>query len=358
MSVDSYVDLDYRTGEIQKIFGADTLLLVFTKDTIYYGQQSNLVGLPYAFYQLQTGHVSAVGPKAIATLLGGCIFVGPDDVYYITMTDAGPTIERIGTNVANVMLRSRVDPVNLTKTTVKVDAKNSCVVVGMGLTDLTKVWVWNYKTKGWSVVSARTDTDGYSLVALASSNYAEQLTVHEFGALESPAATFDGTAYKTWAMNSFIATVQGVDIFGFSTDGYFYKFSADTTGNAFVPGAQAIQTELITQDLDFDRPDDNKTFTELSVRLDDDFELTTVPRATVITMVVQGSTDYGRTWRSLGQLVFGINDVEDKLCFRLTGTTARFKLTSSTVVLPYTILELGLRVKTRTDREAQRGTAR
>lgn len=358
IGVDSYIDLDYRTGEIQKVFGADTLLLVFTRDAVYYGQQSNLVGLPQAFYQLQTGQVSAISQKAIGTLLGGCVFVGPDDVYFIVMTDAGPTINRIGTNVANVMLRSQSEPITFEKTVVKINPKESNVLVATGQTNLTKIWIWNYKTKGWSMVSADLGTDGYSLTALAAANYVDQMTLDELTALESPAASFDGTAYGAWSMDSFIAAISGVDVFGFSTDGYFYKYVPTSSANALGTGSNAIRAELVTQDFDFDRPDDIKTFTELTVRLDDDFETSLNPRSAVITMTVQGSTDYGRTWKSLGTLTFGTTDVEDKLNFRLTGTTARFKLTSSTIVEPYTILELGLRVKTRTDREAQRGTAR
>ena len=357
VGIDSYVDLDYRAGDIQKVFGADTLLLVFTRDTVYYGQQSNLVGLPQAFFQLQTGQVSAVSPKAIGTLLGGCVFVGPDDVYFIVMTDAGPTINRIGTNVANTMLRSQSEPITLEKTVVRVNPRESNVLVATGQTNLTKFWIWNYKTKGWSVVRADLAQDGYSLVSLASANYTDQLTLDELAALES-SATFDGTTYGLWSMDSFIAAISGVDIFGFTTDGYFYRYVPTASQNSLGTGSKPIHAELTTQDFDFDRPDDIKTFTELTVRLDDDFEVSLTPRSAVITMVVTGSTDYGRTWKSLGTLTFGTTDVEDKLNFRLTGTTARFKMVSSTVVEPYTILEIGLRVKTRTDREAQRGTAR
>lgn len=346
----NFSDQDYRSGPLVKLVGADTILLAFTSDAIYYGQQSNLVGLPYAFYQLQTGNVSVVGPRAAASLMGGCIFVGPDDVYTVFMTDAGPTLERVGLSVANKLIGGAT---NLEATIVRVDPLESRVIVGTSSQTnvFDKMWFWNYKTKGWSWMGTDINVDGFTVTTLASTNYVDQLLIDEVGGSD----TIDGSPYSGLAFDALIRSMIGVDIFMFTSTEYLYKFSTNVTQHTSGYGTTApIKVSLVTQDLDFDRPDDVKTFTELGVQLRDDDP----PRSQSVEMVVESSIDRGKTYRTLGTLVFAVGDDEDKINFRLTGSTVRFRLTSSDVVEPWTLLEMTLRARTRTDREPQRGTAR
>ena len=349
----NFSDQDYRSGPLLKLVGSDTILLAFMSDAIYYGQQSNLVGLPYAFYQLQTGNVSLVGPRAAASLLGGCIFVGPDDVYTIFMTDAGPTLERVGLSVANKLIG---DATNLEATIVRVDPLESRVVVGTSsVTNVfDKMWFWNYKTKGWSWMGTDINTDGFTVTTLTSTNYVDQLSIDEIPET-LPTWTIDGSPYATIAFDGVMRSMIGVDIFMFTSTGYLYKFNSSASQHTSGYGTTApIKVSIVTQDLDFERPDDVKTFTELGalIRNDDD------DRTAAVQMAVEGSVDRGKTWRTLGTLSFAVGDDEDKINFRLTGSAVRFRITSSNVVEPWTLLEMTLRARARTDREPQRSTAR
>lgn len=345
----NYSDQDYRSGPIQRLIGADTILLAFTSDAIYYGRQSNLVGLPYAFYQLQTGNVSIAGPKAATGLLGGCLFVGPDDVYTIFMTEAGPTLERVGLSVANRLIGGAKE---LDMTTVKVDPLESRVVVATseGGQYLDRLWFWNYKTKGWSFLGADLNTDGFTLQAISGANYVDQLLIDELDG----SWDFDTNPYAGLAFDALLRTSLGVDVFAFDENGYLYKFDPSVSNHSIHGLTVPVKTSLVTQDLDFDRPDDTKTFTELGLRMDDQMP----DRSAAVSLLVEGSTDRGRSWRTLGTARFAVGDDEDKINFRLTGSAVRFRITSSDVVEPWTLLEMTLRARARTDREPQRGTAR
>ena len=142
--------------------------------------------------------------------------------------------------------------------------------------------------------------------------------------------------------------------FAFDENGYLYKFDPSVSNHSIHGLTVPVKTSLVTQDLDFERPDDVKTFTELGLRMDDQMP----DRSAAVSLLIEGSTDRGRTWRTLGTARFAVGDDEDKINFRLTGSAVRFRLTSSDVVEPWTLLELTLRARARTDREPQRSTAR
>ena len=116
---------------------------------------------------------------------------------------------------------------------------------------------------------------------------------------------------------------------------------------------------LETQDLDLDRPDDIKSFLELGARM------AYLERESAYSLKLEVSIDRGRSWRSLGRLTFTKDDDEDKLNYRVTAASVRFRITfgntvdgTNSVQAPWTLEEFTLRVRARTDREAQRGTVR
>lgn len=351
----NYADMTYKAGPVRAIRSSDTMLLVFMTDTIYYGVQSNLVGLPYAFYELQTGNISAVGQKAIGSMLGTTIFVGRDDVYVIEYTEAGPKMSRIGSTVAKTMLRGLG---NRELTVVKVDPANSRVVVGtsVGGALVDKMWFWNYKTKGWSW-----DED-VVFQALCGTNYVDQLTMDEFEAA-TIGETYDSYDGAALAIDSFSKEPTGINLFGFDVNGHIYQYNADGTGNQTYSGGvfrtNSVTGILETQDLDLDRPDDIKSFLELGARM------AYLEREAAFSLKLEVSIDRGRSWRSLGRLTFTKDDDEDKLNFRVTAASVRFRITfgntvdgTNSVQAPWTLEEFTLRVRARTDREAQRGTVR
>ena len=237
-------------------------------------------------------------------------------------------------------------------TTVKVDPLESRVVVATseGGQYLDRLWFWNYKTKGWSFLGADLNTDGFTLQAISGANYVDQLLIDELDG----SWDFDTNPYAGLAFDALLRTSLGVDVFAFDENGYLYKFDPSVSNHSIHGLTVPVKTSLVTQDLDFERPDDTKTFTELGLRMDDQMP----DRSAVVSLLVEGSTDRCRSWRTLGTARFAVGDDEDKINFRLTGSAVRFRLTSSDVVEPWTLLEMTLRARARTDREPQRSTAR
>jgi hypothetical protein len=131
----------------------------------------------------------------------------------------------------------------------------------------------------------------------------------------------------------------------FSTEnGYIYQYGNDAATD---PGTTLIGCVLETGDLDLNFPDRDKTFTRLTVRLQDR------PTSDVV-FNVYGRNDGHTTatdnldgWSSYGQITITTADKEGKVNFRLTGSTCRFRITSESNVASYIISEVGLRVKGR-----------
>jgi hypothetical protein len=137
-------------------------------------------------------------------------------------------------------------------------------------------------------------------------------------------------------IDSFIGQSSGVVVVAFKETTLWQLSSVGSNETPWV---------VESQDFDLDRPDDTKTFLMFGAR---------VKCTGAVKFALQASTNYGVTWRSLGNLDFSSTDSEDSINFRLTGSTVRFRLTSLGSEDVATLLEITMRVKVRTDREFQR----
>ncbi len=346
----NYQDLMYRQGVVLKILGYAEVLMAYTTDGVYYGRQTSMPSLPYGFYQMETGGAAAVGMKAICGFLEGQLFVSTDDVYFI---GPGPSIQRVGTVVADDMLAGLAEP---GATRMRLDQANSRVVVAPGATTeaLTSLWFWNYKSKGWS----KSTTLAFS--ALATVSFTDQLIFDDVPGGD----TIDGSSLAGSAIRSLLGRASEISLYGFTPTGHlmYYDRSAPATSLPVAGGETALPVygQLVTQDFEFDLPDADKTVLELSLRTTD----LTPGRSADIRFMLEGSVDAGRTWRPLGFLRIVPGDDEDSLNFRLTGSALRFRLTtgsagSATDTNPelYEVAAYTLRVRKRGP-EAQRATTR
>ena len=66
-----------------------------------------------------------------------------------------------------------------------------------------------------------------------------------------------------------------------------------------------------------------------------------------LVFAVTVSTDGGTTWKSLGDLTIDAEKREGILTFKVTGSKARFKLTTSSATECFTISEVTYRVRAR-----------
>lgn len=335
----SYQDLVSTPGPVTRLKGSSEVLMAFTTDAEYYGRDISSETIPLGFFQLQSGGVSAIGPRAMAAMLNGLIFVGSDDVYmFQNPKDSGPALNRIGTPVFDAIKASIQDA---RKTVVLTDVKNSRILIGTPGASTGTIWSWNYKTKGWSFA------DQVKFTNLMASIVSEQLTYAEALTTISPTtgkAWAYGDAESAVSYGSLLYLESVTDLIVLDTDGNLIKYDADAAVDFNGAG---VVTEIITQDYDFDLPDQNKSFLGLSLRIKRGAE--TSPTG-IIAMVVYVSTDRGTTWKNLGSMTIKSDRDEARIDFRAVGPTARFRLVQSSelsTIVPWTILELTLRVRVR-----------
>jgi len=155
------------------------------------------------------------------------------------------------------------------------------------------------------------------------------------------ASTWQGSeiaAYPTWGfLRGSGTTLKDVYPLTYS---YVFKYVPNGKNDEDDLGVHsAVPVELVTRDLDFNLPDDEKVFYRLGLKLE-----TWVTEN--LQFQVYASGDRGQHWKSLGFLNVLANKDEGKVDFRMRGSSVRFKLVSSSDVDPYTITELTMSVRT------------
>jgi len=362
-----YQDLPYKQGELLKLLGFGDVLIAYMTDTLYYGRQTNMPSLPYAFYQLETAGIAPVGMKAIVGFFSGQLFVGQDDIYYLTSesavttsssdaaktTSTGPQITRIGSVIAGEALKSTYE---LSATRLKVDLLNSRVVVALAKSTetLTDLYFWNYKSKGWSF------SRNVAFSAIAALSITDQYHINEV----DPTWTYDGAPISNLPIVSQMAKLGAMNLMGFLTSGHLMQYSAVGTEHLLPmstgESTRPLYAQLVTQNMEFGLPSDNKTVLELNLKISDLAD----ERLEDIRFLTEASIDGGRTWRKLGYLRIRPNDDEDTLNFRVTGSMVAFRLTTGLRSTPtetyptqYEICSYSLRIRKRGS-EYQRDTSR
>lgn len=335
---ENYQDLVNGYGPIERVVGYEELLMVFTTDMIYYGRQTSLPGLPYALVPMQTGNISVVGPLAVIGFMGGVVFIGQDDVYLVTLDQGYPILQKIASPVANEMF-----PLKYPKATVvRADPLNSRIVIGIageGETYFDRLWFWNWRTKGWSV------EEDVQLTVITTVAFTDQLRYSEM----DESWTYEESPYGNMTYAALQAIPGDIGLYAVDRNRYLYKYVMTAAMHEWgTEGATPIQVEIETEDYDFDEPDTDKTWLSVGVRLKEPVEFVGT---------LEASTDSGRTWRTLGKLLFSEDDAEDSIAFRLTSSKVRFRIRGKSDVYGLTVIEITMRVKLR-GAESQRNTLR
>jgi len=336
---DAYQDLDETPGQILKFVGLGSLAFVYFNDGLYYGRQTNLAGLPYAFTRLDTGGVGLCGQNAATSFFDGQIFVAPDEIYYVT---ASSGLEAIGTPVLRDSIRAAAQAGSLDRTIVRIDIPRQRVLFGFSLNggaDLDRIFAYNYTTKAWSYMGQG------SVVAFNVVNFADEI---EYGDIDVNATYADYASVLFLAMGGSYVERQLTFV---NSSGYVETLNLNSASDEQAPGVQVpISVVLETGDFDFDEPDTDKTMMELRVKL----AQAEIPRSLPVVFDVLGSLDRGESWKNCGRIAIPASKNEGATGFRLTGSTVRFRLSSTSIVEPYEVSELTLRVVIR-DREGNRG---
>jgi hypothetical protein len=96
--------------------------------------------------------------------------------------------------------------------------------------------------------------------------------------------------------------------------------------------------------MDLDVPDVNKVAFKMTARIGQ----TEYDRLATITLMIDGSSSKGRTWKRLGQVRITPEEDEEEIHFRISGTNLRFRVTffsNDPIITPFVLEELTLRVR-------------
>ena len=347
----SYIDLSRTAGLVVKMLGIGSQIITYCTDSIYAGRQTNTAAAPYAFDLVETAGISAVSMKAVSSFLGGQLFVGADNVYALA---PGTGMQPIGNDIADTLQQITGTPY---KTYMRVCPELGTVLVfcsrdGIALTDYL---IYDYMSKAWSI------RQGVDFAAPSVQLIVDDLFYSELDALD----TYETTPYADTLFRAIATSGGNAELFTFSNL-FFMRYVAENSFNTIIDDTggvteEAIASEIVSPDIDFNAPDEDKTVLRLGVRISD---IRGIPRAQSVRLRAEASTDNGNTWKYLGTLTFPPGRVEDMLNFRVTGSTIRFRLRGGstgagdvTQTEPYLISEVTLRVRQRSV-EVMRGASR
>jgi len=333
----SYQDLTGTPGQALKLVSLGSLIFCYFNDGVYFGRQTNLVGLPYAFTKLDTGGISAVGMRAVTPFLDGQIFVGLDDIYYVTPQGG---LEPIGSPVMRdtVALASRNG--TIMRTQVRVDNPRNRLVFGF-VTQTGNFFqigaLFNYRVKAWSL---------FDMPYVSAFNIVNFVDDTEYGDLPNTAA-FTYAAFTvgidpTYAMYGTNLIARQFTLADYQ--GYLYFLATGGTSHDLSTGLLPVNCVIETGDFDFNAPDVDKTALQFRIKLNTIREF---GRTTDVDFLLETSNDRGDSWKRIGILSVPPSKSEGSLNFRITGSTLRFRLTSQSIVEPYEINEYTLRINAR-----------
>ncbi len=317
----NFIDLPYQPGEVVDLVPMGNTLVAFFDDAVYIGINSQMPNLPVYFQRIDTGNVGLVGMKAFVDFFDSLFFVGQDDIYQLSTQGIQP----IGTPIVKRSLRETQKKKNIYAV---VDTERSKVIFGFPKdgTSMEELWTYDYRTKAWGM--EKITCDSLSDVAI--------FTGYTVGGLDAISGTIDGLdAFFPTIDSMTYSNVAPYNIYlGVSASVHF--FLKQTTDE----GSTRITSIIETQDYDLGKPQSNKTFSELSLKLESAI-------TTDLSFTVEGTKDRGTNWASLGTLTILNTETEGKVNFKLTGGLGRFKLTSATDNEQYIVNEILLKVKLR-----------
>lgn len=315
----AYTDLPYSSGQIMRILSLGRILVVYTEDTLYFGTETLSNTDPVKFTKIDTGGIGLIGPKAVCAWKNGHFFVGQDDIYYVSSSGIEPIgIPVVQETIGQCEERWKVYAV--------VDAKNTRVCFGFPTSYeyIEKIWSYDYRTKAWSYDEKDADM-------VASPQITESVTWNDLTSY-----TWDSlaTSYPEW--NSF-RDEPSKTVFFTEHSNALYQLTEDRATDSWSSDTP-ISCKVETGDIDLGAPDEIKRFSRLSMTIHSEFTY-----SSELTFAVRVSTDRGKTWKAVGNLVIYVGKEEGYINFRASGSTIRFEVTSTAEVKPYHINSMVIR---------------
>lgn len=339
----SYQDLTSSPGQILKLCSLGSMIFCYFTDSLYFGRQTNLAGLPYSFTMIDTGGISAVGMRAMTPFLDGQIFVSKDDIYYVTSASG---IEPIGSSVMRDTVQQASESA-LSRTQVVLDSPRNRLLFGFGTNDFyfDKVALFNYRVKAWSMMRVN------SVCSMNVVNFVDELEYDDLA--DTVLYNSSGWADRIIATaNSSIVSKQLTVV---DVTGDIHVIAPGGQNHVYAGGNFPVECVIESGDFDFDMPDMDKTVQQLTIKLN---SLREHPRTLPVSFTVEVSNDRGYgNWKQVGILTVPASKSEGSVNFRITGSTFRFRLTSVSQVENYEINENTMRVSIRGNEPSRSSTS-
>lgn len=318
----NWMEVNETGGSIKRLIPNGNVLVAYLDDGIYFLTQTNLSLLPLKPVKVETGGIGLVGQRAVCTWMGGHFFVGQDDIYYLGANG----IESIGSPIIRSALKDCAYPEEIQ---VAADPANNRVLFGFPGTNkkMAKIWNFDYRSKTWSYEVRET----YMIA-----NPILNITV-TWNDLVGTDWNDLGLTYPSWNQIRLSSVVRNLYI---ESNGVLLKGDPDSylDWNG-VDTDVPIQAVAVTKDFDLDNASVNKVFLRFAMKIEEEYT-----RTLPIVFLVEVSVNKGRSWKRCGNLTVAVDKDEGYVNFRASGSTGRFRLTTSSSVASYYIGEVSLRV--------------
>lgn len=318
----NYLDLPYSEGRAKRIVPMGNQLVCYFDDAVYIGTLTSEPLLPVAFNQIPTGGIGLVGSRAVVQWLDGHFFVGQDDIYYLSNRG----LQKIGTPVVKKTLNVCQSQWRIIAS---IDPQRHRVVFGFPEDSdyIAKVWSYDYIAQAWS----------YEVVEGIESYLLSNPLVNSSITWGDATIAWNDSSISTYVWSALVSAESFRSLY--QNDGTnLIRQSDDNTASDY--DTNAILTVVELPDLDYGNIDTIKTHLRLSMKITKVDEVYNEQ----IVFTVTGTANRGKSWKSLGTLTIETDKDEGYVNFRLSGSTGRIKLTSSSQCRSYEINEIGLRV--------------
>ena len=343
-----YCDAVSAQGSVIKITASEDYPVIFLDDGLIIGQPWGMDASstdPWLWRPVASGGAAPIGPRAFAATPGQIFFLGPDDVYAFSplkRTEKGDYVVQpvqcpVRDTFNSCIYRGR--------TIMRYDPFNQRIVFALPASTVlyNDLYSWAYMQNEWAH-RGLTNLSFTTVTLFASRIGATWKTWLEAGYIwQGTSAAADGLkrSWLSWATGTSNVAMVVADaacvLYMGTRQAPVDKLVNQTASDLSL---YPITRSFETGDLDFGLPDEDKSYRKFSLRL-----RSPAGRSEAIVFRVEGSTDKGRTWKPLGDLLIPPAEDEDEVHFAMRGTVIRFRVSSTSTAAPWVCEEYVVRVR-------------
>lgn len=332
-----YVIFTREMSQITKVTSSEEFPIVYLANGIYYGTPSDLTGLPYKYERVETGAISAVGPRAMTSVPGGQVFVAQKNIYLLQVSQSSVRIPSIVPMGDNIFTKSCYLNASFLFTRAFFLPQQNCLVCTFPKSKKTlgRLFYFSFDTKTWSYVDDETNrfTTANTFPYYNLLRWADGDTTAWSG--------YDSVTWFSMKLEDYTMRLFVID-----TNGYMYvadeSYNWDETVSSGTIARVPFSCRVETGDLDFGSVGVNKMLSKIIVTVAD---VATSVRVTDLTVKVEVSVDRGKSWLDKGTITVESGTFVEDCTLRVTAEVLRLRLTFGANSALFIMSELELRYR-------------